>query len=377
MPNPSNPTAAPSRIPQTISTLLTLVGVGGGFYLLQASALPISPLTGADWLILTLATVAIIWAQRVSRTGAWTILSGFFLGLLGVSFFAKAPDSSYAITTWCYGGEQGVIGALLATSFLTRVRLWFLKKTTLRMGFFLLIAIGINLFFGYRQLSMSPSNFGGLSFILLAAGFSAALLLRILRRAIAKKKATPVTSKKIQKKQTPATQPAAKPKSDTPAKHIQPQKKTQPPPTSKKHQKKKNPSPTAHPSSQKTKPAPRPQAAPSTPKPDTQPEPKRTPQTTPPMIAEPTPLVTPKVQPAAPKPAPPKDEPFVIPRASLTPKKETPVIAPEPAQETQPPVQPKKPQPNIAAPNPAPNSPAKQDDLNSAYDLLDRIKKKQ
>jgi len=65
MSEPTSQTVEPSRTHPAVPTLLTLAGLMGGFYLLLISALPISPLTGVDWLILTLTTIAIIWGFSV------------------------------------------------------------------------------------------------------------------------------------------------------------------------------------------------------------------------------------------------------------------------------------------------------------------------
>jgi len=372
MPRPMSKKTPPSLIQQIASTLLTLLGISAGFALLhslqESGSLPISSVTDADWKVLALTTIAVVWAQSISQIGSWTILSGFFLGLLSVSLFAKAPHTSYAITTWAYGAEQGVLGALLATASLRRVHFWFLKKPTLRMGFFLLIALGANLFFGYRQLSIEPKPFYIFSMTPVVAGFSAALFLWILRRIVTRKKSVPDQQKPTQ---TPSalTQPTLKPK-PSPSKQIKPQKKTQPLPPSQKHQKKKNKSAMAHSPAQKTK---APETNPTT---DSRPAPPK-PN---PIIANPKPLPKKPVVQPDPKPTPQKENPAttnptIEPRIQLAPESAPPSKAPAPAPKP-PPTPPNKPQPSVV-PHPAPDSPSEQDDLSSAYDLLDRIKKKQ
>ncbi len=360
MPAPVTQSTTPSRTRRTVSTLLILVGVAAGFYALQASTLPIAPLTGSGWSTLVLTALAIVWAQSISQVSAWTILFGFYLGLISVSFFAKSADTSYAITTWFYGAEQGVLGALLATTSLTRVRFWFLKKPPLRMGFILLIVLGTNLFFGYQQLSMDPTPFLIFSLTPVVAGLFAALLLWILRRLISEKKtiSTPALQKNPSGESHPT--PIAKQPKPIPSKQIKSQKKTQPPPPSKKRQKKKNKAVTTQSSPQKTttpKTTPVTQPPPAPLKPTPVEAPKPLPTTPPKPAPKPTPTIE-SIVPAVPKPQPAPATESIVP----------PVLKPQSTP-------PNKPQASTP-PQPAPvDSPSEQDDLSSAYDLLDRIKK--
>jgi len=377
MSKPTTQLDTPSHTRPIVSIFLTLAGVAGGFYLLLTSALPVSPPAGVDWLVIALTTIAILWAQNVSRIGAGTILSGFFLGLLGVSLFAKNTDTPYAITTWCYGAELGVLGALLATAFPARIRFWLLKKPVLRLGFLLLITLGLNLFFGYRQLSMTPFAFLIFSLTPAVAGFFVAGLLLILRRASSKKKETPSNPKKQQKNPPSDPQPVEKPKPATAKKHTQNQKKTQPPPRSKNRKKKKNKSTAIH-SSEKTTTTPQekpatPPRAPSKPKPVSPPKPQPTPP-----APTPEPKPTPAVAPMPAPESPPEPKPTVAPVPAPVPVAPLPF---EPAPEPITPVPvPAEPAPEPIAPVPTPTTPefpSKQDDLSSAFDLLDRIKKQQ